>query len=249
MAATAAEEALGGPGPGGSLAECEGLPWRARMDEDRLRKVERRWATWNFAISAPFFITAAFLLYLEPLLFPVSLWSVSHGFSIPMLYARRGARSIIGLGGLSSSSGNSDGGAEGVALGLLGDLVGHESRDLIAETGLVMERGRLGVWLLGERGAILVRPGGKRVACWCVRIADVEGLPAADRISHLLLALREDECGFATVANLDFSGATRRLRPRLERRARPALDRAVEIATQIEPAPADAAPPALGAEA
>ena len=32
-------------------------------------------------------------------------------------------------------------------------------------------------------------------------------LPSADRISHLLLALRTDEQGFATVANLAFSGA------------------------------------------
>ena len=32
-------------------------------------------------------------------------------------------------------------------------------------------------------------------------------LPSADRTAHLLLALREDEEGFATVANLAFSGA------------------------------------------
>ena len=32
-------------------------------------------------------------------------------------------------------------------------------------------------------------------------------LPPSDRIAHLLLALRTDEAGFATVANLSFSGA------------------------------------------
>ena len=46
-----------------------------------------------------------------------------------------------------------------MALGLLGDLVGHEARELVAATGLVLERGRLGVWLLGERGAMLVALG------------------------------------------------------------------------------------------
>ena len=63
------------------------------------------------------------------------------------------------------------------------------------------------MWLVGEAGALLVRPGGRRVHCWCVR-ADDPSLPSADRTAHLLLALREDETGFATVANLAFSGAT-----------------------------------------
>src|SRR5256885_5255701 len=41
-----------------------------------------------------------------------------------------------------------------------------------------------------------------------------------------LLALREDERGFATVANLGFSGATWRVRRRLPERSRAALDAA-----------------------
>jgi hypothetical protein len=51
-------------------------------------------------------------------------------------------------------------------------------------------------------------------------------LPGADRIAHLLLALRADEQGFATVANLAFAGAPRRVRARLPQAMRPALDRA-----------------------
>jgi hypothetical protein len=86
----------------------------------------------------------------------------------------------------------------------------------------VLERGRLGTWLVGEAGALLVRPGGRRVHCWCVR-ADDPSLPAADRTAHLLLALREDETGFATVANLAFSGAAWRVRRRLAPAMRPAL--------------------------
>ena len=101
-----------------------------------------------------------------------------------------------------------------VALGLLGDLVGHDARELHARTGLVPERGALGVWLVGEAGALLVTPGGRRVFCWCVQVAE-PGLPSGDRIAHLLLALRADEEGFATVANLAFSGAPWRLRRRL----------------------------------
>lgn len=211
------------------LAETEALPWRRRLDDHFLRRVERRWTAWNVAISAPFFVTGVFLLFLEPLLFPVSIWAAAHGFAIPMLYARRGARSVVPLGGANSSAETGADGPQRVALGLLGDLVGDEARVLVQNTGLLMERGRLGVWLLGERGAILVRPGGRRANCWCVRIAEVEGLPAADRISHLLLALREDEYGFATVANLDFSGSTGRLKRRLEARSRPALELAVQL--------------------
>jgi hypothetical protein len=48
-------------------------------------------------------------------------------------------------------------------------------------------------------------------------------LPPSDRIAHLLLALRTDEEGFATVANRAFSGAVWRVRRRLAHRQRPAL--------------------------
>ena len=85
------------------------------------------------------------------------------------------------------------------------------------------ERGRLGVWLVGSAGALLVRPGGQRVVCYCVGVND-PALPSGDRIAHLLLALRADEEGFATVANLAFSGARWRVRRRLASAMRPALD-------------------------
>jgi hypothetical protein len=115
--------------------------------------------------------------------------------------------------------------AEDAALGLLGDLVAHAERELHGRTGLVVERGELGTWVVGEAGALLVRSGGRRVDCWCVHVDD-PGLPSADRIAHLLLALRSDEQGFATVANLAFSGARGRVRRRLDRQMRPALDAA-----------------------
>ena len=95
------------------------------------------------------------------------------------------------------------------------------------------ERGALGVWLVGEAGAVLVAPGGRRVFCWCVKVPE-PGLPSADRIAHLLLALRADEQGFATVANLAFSGAPWRLRRRMHPRTRPALAEAVRLSKRVE---------------
>ena len=134
----------------------------------------------------------------------------------------------------AAARGDAEDEAHAVALGLLGDLLGHRERELMAATGLAPQRGRLGVWLLGEKGALLVRPGGRRVDSWCVRIANPEGLPAGDRVAHLLLALREDEVGFCTVANMDFSGAAWRVRRHLGERARPALDEARGVARGLD---------------
>jgi hypothetical protein len=108
---------------------------------------------------------------------------------------------------------------------LLSDLLGHEERELQRLTGLALERGELGVWLMGEAGALLVTPGARRVHCFCVRASEPD-LPPSDRIAHLLLALRVDEQGFATVANHAFAGAPWRVRRRMPAAMRPALDAA-----------------------
>jgi hypothetical protein len=70
------------------------------------------------------------------------------------------------------------------------------------------------------------------VHCFCIRVGEAGDLPAADRVAHLLLALREDEQGFATVANRNFSGACWRLRLQLPEPSRPALRRARQLARQ-----------------
>jgi hypothetical protein len=177
--------------------------------------------------SAP----GAALLLLSPLTLPVALGCFAHAWIVPRLQARRGARSVVPLGSeRHGGTGDARPRAEGVALGLLGDLVAHGERDLLRRTGLALHRGCLGVWLVGERGALMVRPGGRRVDCWCVRVAEGNGLPPGDRVAHLLLALREDEAGFAMVANLGFSGAAWRVRRGLPVTARPALDAARELA-------------------
>jgi hypothetical protein len=219
---------------GGGLAEAAALSWREGTTERTLRRDGRRWSAWTAWVLIAFVTPGAVLLVIEPLTFPAALLCFAHAYAVPRIQAGRGARSPVAIGGERSSSRlkGANGEAEGVALGLLGDLVGHEQRELLAQTGLALERGRLGVWLLGEQGAILVRPGGRRVFCWCVRIAQPDQLPAGDRVAHLLLALREDEEGFATVANLQFSGASWRVRRRMDQRSRPALDAARRLAAR-----------------
>jgi hypothetical protein len=71
------------------------------------------------------------------------------------------------------------------------------------------------------------------VVCYCVGVND-PALPSGDRIAHLLLALRSDEEGFATVANLAFSGARWRVRRRLAPAMRPALDAGAAMARRLD---------------
>jgi hypothetical protein len=196
-----------------ALPELAAVSWRRPMDAARLRAYGRAWTATTVGHTVPLLGAAALLLYLNPLTFPIAAILVAHAWAIPELYANRGAKVVKPRRRAGEAP-------ERTALGLLGDLVGHEARDLHARTGLVLERGALGVWLVGEAGALLIR--GRRVHCWCVHAMEPD-LPSADRIAHLLLALREDETGFATVANHAFAGARWRVRRRLAREMRPAL--------------------------
>jgi hypothetical protein len=205
------------------LPELAAVPWRPRVDGPRLERAGALWTLTTVAHVVPFLGTAALLLALEPLSLPVALACIAHAWIIPELYAQRGANVV------RPKPSRAGAGPERVAAGLLGDLAGHDARALHARTGLVLERGRLGAWLVGPAGALLVRRtrlGRIRVHCWCVRATDPQ-LPAGDRIAHLLLALRADEQGFATVANQAFAGAPWRVRRRLPTQVRPALAAAV----------------------
>lgn len=205
------------------LPELAAVHWRPRADERRLERSGALWTATTVAHVVPFLGAAALLVALQPLAAPVALACLAHAWVIPELYAQRGANVVRPKPSRAPAH------AERTSIGLLGDLVGHAARGLHAGTGLVLERGRLGTWLVGPAGALLVRPGGRRIHCWCVKVNDPE-LPSGDRIAHLLLALRSDEEGFATVANLAFSGAPWRVRRRLDQRQRPALDAAVKAA-------------------
>jgi hypothetical protein len=200
------------------LPETAAVYWRPRVDERSLARRGRLWTLTTVAHTIPFVTAAAVLFALQPLSAPVGLIMLAHAWAIPELYAKRGANVLRRRPRRGE-------GPERTAVGLLGDLIGHEARALHARTGLVVERGALGTWVVGEGGALLVRSGGRRVDCWCVHVDDPR-LPSADRIAHLLLALRADEAGFATVANLAFSGARGRVRRRLAPELRPALDAA-----------------------
>ncbi len=209
------------------LPEVSKVHWRPRVDAARLRRLGTLWTLTTVAHVVPFAGAAALLMWLNPLALPVALACLAHAWVIPELYAQRGANVMRPRGRGAAEP-------ERRSAGLLGDLVGHEARELHARTGLVLERGRLGTWLVGEAGAVLLHGRRGRAYCYCVKVdgravADATGgadLPSGDRIAHLLLALRADEQGFATVANLSFSGARWRLRRRLRASMRPALEAA-----------------------
>lgn len=209
------------------LPELADVAWRPRVTPGSLRRRERVWTAYTVGHVLPFLATAALLVVVEPLAFAVAAICLVHAWILPALHAQRGANVLLPRP--VAPDGEE---AERVSVGLLGDLVSHEARDLHARTGLVTERGALGTWVVGPVGAVLLRHGGRRADCWCVRVAPATGaagdLPSGDRIAHLLLALRADEAGFATVANLAFSGATWRVRRRTRKPARPALDAAAK---------------------
>jgi hypothetical protein len=206
-----------------ALPELAAVPWRGRIDARYLQRRGWLWTLQTVAFVVPFTLAGIVLIALEPLALPVALASFAHGWVIPELHAFRGSNTIRPPRGPLNEK------AEPVAQGFLGDLLGHDARDLQRETGLAMERGALGVWLFGEAGAVLVANGGRRVHCFCVGTADRD-LPPSDRIAHLLLAMRTDEEGFATVANHAFSGAPWRLRRRVRKEQRSAVKAAVRAA-------------------
>lgn len=208
------------------LAEAAALPWRERASPGQLRRWGRLWTLYTVAHVVPFVAAAAVLLAIEPLSAPVALAALAHAWIIPELYAFRGSNVLKPKGptapdGVRSCNTTS----EACAQGLLGDLLSHDARELHQHTGLALERGAFGAWLVGEGGAALITAGGRRIHCFCVRVEDPH-LPPSDRVAHLLLALRTDEAGFTTVANHAFSGAPWRVRRRLPERMRPAIDAA-----------------------
>ena len=215
------------------LPEVAAVHWRRRVDAAHLRLLGRLWTLTMVAHVVPFLAAATLLIVVQPLALPVALACLAHAWIIPELYAQRGANVLRprrrGAATPALAADDPPPAApapEQRSVGLLGDLVGHEARELHARTGLVLEPGRLGPWLVGQAGAVLLH-GRRRAFCYCVKVdprrPSAAELPSGDRIAHLLLALRSDEQGFATVANLAFAGAHWRLRRRMGKELRPAL--------------------------
>ena len=172
----------------------------------------------------PFVAAAVGMLWLDPITAPVAFVAAPTPGSSPSC-TRPAAPPSPGPRGPRHER------AEPVAQGLLGDLLDPRERELQRATGLALERGELGVWLVGEAGALLLTPGGRRVHGFCVAVPEAE-LPPSDRVAHLLLALRVDEEGFATVANHTFAGAPWRVRRRLPA---PCAPRSTRASVQRDP--------------
>ncbi len=118
--------------------------------------------------------------------------------------------------------------AEQRAMLLLGDLIGHDARALYERTGLVSERGELGVWLRRAGGSAAGRHRGRPARLLPVRQGHrPRAARGRSRRSPAAGLCAPTSPGFATLANLAFSGARWRMRRRLQAPAREALDHAV----------------------
>src|SRR5918992_996729 len=110
---------------GEGLVEAQRLSWREHASERTLRRDGRRWTLWTAGVLVSFGAPAVLLLALNPLLFPASLILAAHAWFICRLQAGRAVSAIRPLDGTDSAPATVPGGPAAVALGLLGDLLGH----------------------------------------------------------------------------------------------------------------------------
>ena len=201
---------------GGPLA-----PARRRRRSCALRG--RLWTLTMVAHVIPFAGAAALLMWMQPLALPVALVCLAHAWIIPELYAQRGANVLRPPRRRGAAPASRRRGPEQRSVGLLGDLVGHEARELHAAHGARrrarparhVDRGGDG------RGPAARPPPPARVLLLREGRPAPGGRPrAALRRPHRAPAARpaQRRAGFATVANLAFAGATWRLRRRMRRR-------------------------------
>src|SRR5436305_3326069 len=154
-----------------AVPELAAVPWRPRASSDSIRKRGLVWTAFTVAHVVPFIASAIVLVLLNPIAAPVAFACLAHAWFIPELYAGRGANVVRAKASRHTEP-------ERVAQGLLGDLLNHDERELQRQTGLALERGALGTWLVAEAGALLVTPDRKRVHCFCVAATDGELPPS-----------------------------------------------------------------------
>ena len=208
-----------------ALPELAAVPWRGRIDARYLQRRGWLWTLQTVAFVVPFTAAGIFLIALEPLALPVALASFAHGWVIPELTPSAGrTRSVRRAARVTRMPSRSRRGCSATCWDMT-------PATCSATPGWRWSAARSASGCSARR-AVLVANGGKRVHCFCVGTTDRD-LPPSDRIAHLLLALRTDEEGFATVANHAFSGAPWRLRRRIRKEQRRALKAAVAKAALI----------------
>ena len=213
------------PGPE-VLPETAAVHWRPRVDDARLRRLGRLWTLTTVAHVVPFVGAAALLMWLNPLALPVALACVAHAWVIPELYAQRGANVVRPRAAREPARSPSSARWVCSATSSTTTRASCTRGPASCSSPAALAHGS------SERPArCCCAAGGRRAYCYCVRVdprvaAEAE-LPSGDRVAHLLLALRADEQGFATVANLAFWGARWRLRRRIPKQTRPALKAAL----------------------
>ena len=204
---------------GQALPELASVPWRARTDQRWLRRWGRIWHAWTLLYTVPFIAAAAGMLWLDPITAPVALVAAAHAWIIPELYAARGAT-------VATPKGPRRARAEPVAAGPARPTCSvTTSASCSARPAWRSSAASSACGWSARPARCSITPGGRRVHCLLRRRHRLRAAPS-DRVAHLLLALRVDEEGFATVANHAFAGAPWRVRRRLPARMRPAIDEA-----------------------
>ena len=194
-----------------ALPELAAVPWRAPARPTA--RCARRARLWTLDDGRP---RRAVLRgrgracsLIEPYSAPVALIALAQAWIIPGLYAVRGANTVMPRGARQRATPS----RSPRACSATCSATTRASSS--ARPAWRSSAARSGVWLVGERGALLVVPGGRRRPLLLRDGQRRARCRRRDRIAHLLLALRTDEQGFATVANHAFAGAPWRVRRRL----------------------------------
>ena len=135
------------------LPETAAVYWRPRLDAARLRRRELGWTLSTLAHTIPFLAAAVLMLYARAALVPGGGDRARPRLGDPG--ALRQPRRLRGPARARAPTT----GPSGPRSGCWATCSATRRATLHARTGLALERGGLGVWLVGEAGALLVRPG------------------------------------------------------------------------------------------